>query len=62
MVTARAPRLHDEEIERALDLGIAKAQKLVDRGAVFGACVAAQGRMRATAALEALLLPVSRAT
>jgi len=62
MVTARVGRLRNEEIERALDLGIAKAQKLVDSGAVFGACVAAQGRMRATAAVEALLRPVSQAT
>ncbi len=40
-----------EETERALAQGISRAEALVDRGVIYGACVAVKGRMVWTSAL-----------
>jgi uncharacterized protein len=56
-VTISVGSLTDTEIERALSQGISRAETLVMRGLITGACVFVQGRGRSTFALSRLMEP-----
>ncbi|HTY24151.1 MAG TPA: FAD:protein FMN transferase [Desulfomonilaceae bacterium] len=56
-VTTRVGALACSEIELALEQGIARAEELVKRGLIKGACVTVKSRMRCTESISALLEP-----
>ncbi len=58
LVTTSVGQLTDSEVKLALSQGIARAEKLVMRGVISGACVCVQGRMRTTAGLSRVLEPL----
>lgn len=51
--------LSDDEIKMALEQGITRAQRLIDRGVIKGACVAVKSAMRPTKNISALLEPLT---
>jgi len=51
--------LSDNEIKMALEQGINRAQALIDRDVIKGACVAVRSRMRCTTNISALIEPLA---
>ncbi|MEJ2716012.1 MAG: UPF0280 family protein [Deltaproteobacteria bacterium] len=62
-ITASLGDLSPEEIEKALQQGMTKAEEMASRGLIYGACLFVKGRMRSTSRLSPLLeplVPISR--
>jgi ApbE superfamily uncharacterized protein (UPF0280 family) len=57
-VTTSVGDLPEQEIERALGQGVARAEEMTLRGLIYGACLFVKARMRATSRLESLLEPL----
>lgn len=57
-ITTAVDELTSEEIETGLNQGIRKAEELVERGLIKGACVAVKGRMAFTHAIETVIRPL----
>jgi uncharacterized protein len=57
-VTTSVGNLSENEIDTALELGIARTEELIGRGLIKGACVAVKSRMRCTKNISALLEPL----
>ncbi len=57
-VTVSVGQLSEAAVSRALDQGITKADELVDREVIWGACLFVQGRMRSTDRLSQYLEPL----
>lgn len=51
-ITSQVGELTREEIDTALEQGVKRAEQLVERGLIVGACVAVKGQMRCTAAFD----------
>ena len=51
--------LSDDEINMALGQGITRAQQLIDRNVIKGACVAVKSKMRCTKNISALIEPLA---
>jgi uncharacterized protein len=58
LVTTSIGKLTDAEIEMALSQGTARAETLVNRGLIAGACICVQGRKRSTTGLSPVLEPL----
>lgn len=58
-ITGEVNHLTPEEIHRALKQGIRRAEDLVDRNLIAGACVAVKGRMECTRGLSSLVHAIS---
>ena len=58
-VTTAVGILSDREIEMALGQGITRAEDLVNRGLIKGACVAVKSTMRCTTNISALMEPLT---
>ncbi len=58
-VTRSVGLLSDGEMTIALEQGIARAQRLIDRNVIKGACVAVKSRMSCTTNISALLEPLT---
>ncbi len=57
-VTTSVGSLSEDEIDTALEQGIARTEELIGRGLIKGACVAVKSRMRCTKNISALLEPL----
>jgi ApbE superfamily uncharacterized protein (UPF0280 family) len=57
-VTTSVGSLSEDEIDTALEQGIARTEELMGRGLIKGACVAVKSRMRCTKNISALLEPL----
>jgi uncharacterized protein len=51
--------LSDDEIKMALEQGISRAQRLIDRNVIKGACVSVKSGMRCTKNISALIEPLA---
>lgn len=57
-ITHSVGDLTEEEIERALNQGVLRAEELVEKALIIGACITVKGRMRCTRRISQLVTPI----